>query len=787
MDLASLPPNHLPGLCADGPLSPADSLSQVCSASALGPCTSPCKAIGQRCCVVDHAGESVSAESESCDAPDRRPGTGQQTPEPQDGDGLWQVVTRRRSRPEWRYAQAGKCDARVKSNAPAKRAAATHSPENRPADNQTIGQNQHRQVSGLGPLLSVTPSLYWPQCIKSFARLSEVDWSFFGTALKKCRDYLKIQLTKNDFRRFHHLMTGGPQVIRQADDTVSLVAPFKVLLSEHELLADAVFLSLTFEYAAPGFLPMLGGFGGRFVTALARINRKYGELFTAITDLLVLICQENECWPDRLGWQNLQRRHRCNLFLSLVALFKQRNRIDLISDLHKHVSGSWLEEHYNRMVQKVVRNTVGRDGHLRDLKASMSAMLCWLEDQFLLMGEKEHYQLTDKYARTVEKFMTVLGSLDLEPSNLLQSMWTVVAQFSVRFRYRLSDLEVDRNIALLSGILHEIQHWRSIDGLAFELRLSLLWVMLKKLEDMSFERDCNNFPQAWSQQESTLSSLLAKCHQFMDHYQPISTDVSQSLYARRKEHARMDLSLRESVFYRLSCEICKTNRQRIEVNLQRCRTLFDQEWALSPSHEQHGAIELAKWCFLAGKSDQAISALMGVCFTNFKLSWKKANLLSRYGVYQEALDEFYHTKSLITDSGKAYQHKRDRVDNRIAMTYSQWYQAEGNTEHLISAFRLSVDLLGRCDSQDRCRFEGVLARTVNIMKNSGLRFEDFVEQTLVLGYLVKDGCGIKSWHHFVDLLYVRHKLGLTDVNTVDKLASEISGKHQFFLDLGKKS
>ena len=789
MDLASPSLSRCLGLCADHQLAPADSLSHVCSAPALGQSTSalPGKAIGQRCCVVDDTGGSAESDTESGDATDRLPVTRQQTPEPQDGDGLWQVVTRRKSTPERRYASAGKRDARVKGVAPAKRAAACNSPENRLAGNRAIGQNQRQQRSDLGPLLSSTPSLYWPLCIKSFARLGEADWNFFDIALMKWRDYLKIELTKNDFRHFHRIMTGGPRAVRQADDTVFLVAPLKVLLSEQELLADAVFLSLMFECAAPGFLPMLGGYGGRFVTALGRINRKHDELFTAITDLLVQICQENACWLDRLGWQNLQRRHRCNLYLSMVALFKQRNKTDLICNLHKHVNGAWLEAHYYRTVRKLWHDTVHCDGHLRDLKTSISAMLCWLEDQFSVTEERGRYQLINKYAHIVEKFIEVTGSLHLQPSSLLHSMWTVVAQFSVRFRLRLSDLEVDRTIALLSGILHEIQHWRSLDGMAFELRLSVLWVTLKKCDDLSLVRDCKLFSQAWSQHESTLNSLLAECNQFMGHYQPISADVSQSLYAQRKQHARMDLTLRESAFYLLRCEIAKTNRQRIEENLQRCRTLYDQEWSLSPSHFEQGAIELAKWCFLARQYDQAVGVLVGVCCNSFTPSWKKANLLARYDVYQAAVDEFHHTKSLITDSGQAYQDKRDKVDNRIAMTYSRWYQAEGNTEHLISAFRLSVDVLGRCDVENRSCFEGVLAYIVNAMKNSGLRFEDFVEQTLVLGYLVKDGYGIKSWHHFVNLLHVRHKVGLTDVDTVDKVANEISGKHQFFLDLGKKS
>ena len=73
------------------------------------------------------------------------------------------------------------------------------------------------------------------------------------------------------------------------------------------------------------------------------------------------------------------------------------------------------------------------------------------------------------------------------------------------------------------------------------------------------------------------------------------------------------------------------------------------------------------------------------------------------------------------------------------------------------------------------------------MKNSGLRFEDFVEQTSVLSYLVKEGCSIRSWRHFVDLLHIRHKLGLTDANTVHMVAGEIGGKRRPYLDLGKMS
>ena len=71
------------------------------------------------------------------------------------------------------------------------------------------------------------------------------------------------------------------------------------------------------------------------------------------------------------------------------------------------------------------------------------------------------------------------------------------------------------------------------------------------------------------------------------------------------------------------------------------------------------------------------------------------------------------------------------------------------------------------------------------MKKSGLSFADFVGQTSVLGFLVKEGCAIKSWSHFANLLHIRHKLGLTDAGVVHEVASELSRKNEPFIDLGK--
>ena len=73
------------------------------------------------------------------------------------------------------------------------------------------------------------------------------------------------------------------------------------------------------------------------------------------------------------------------------------------------------------------------------------------------------------------------------------------------------------------------------------------------------------------------------------------------------------------------------------------------------------------------------------------------------------------------------------------------------------------------------------------MKHSGLRFEDHAGPASVLGYLVKDGCGIKSWQHFSILLYIRHKMRLTSVDSVNKLADEVARKHRCYLGIDQKN
>ena len=68
-----------------------------------------------------------------------------------------------------------------------------------------------------------------------------------------------------------------------------------------------------------------------------------------------------------------------------------------------------------------------------------------------------------------------------------------------------------------------------------------------------------------------------------------------------------------------------------------------------------------------------------------------------------------------------------------------------------------------------------------------VKFVDYSRQAEVLSYLVKDGGSLKSWHHFADVLHIRHKSGLTNADTINKVAREIGGKYRFFLELGKKS
>ena len=598
-----------------------------------------------------------------------------------------------------------------------------------------------------------------------------------------------LNITEDDFLYIQHMISRGADASWGADDVVFLADPFKVLLSHCELSEDAVLLSLFFECTVSGFVSLLGE---RFVTALSGVNRKHQRLFFAIAELLAIVCREDECWQDRLGWQKLSMRDRCNLFSSMTFLFKQSNEQDLIRNLHQQVSGSWLEKHYYATLQRITCDTVHVDPEagLRDLRANVRAVFSWLEAEiFSVNKSQERSDLIARYVDICDALLVAMDSLELPPSVLLSSLWRAVAQWSVRFRTFLSQyMEVDRNISLLDKLLKKIDRWPSLDPLAFELRLALLGSVLAKCEDLMYKRNAVPFFQAWYEYERELELLLAECNGFMADYQPpFSIIDEESDYAQLKEDARLNLKLRESVFHRLDCEVCRSTRQCIQDNLQVCRRAFKYGWSLKRTHREVGAIELAKWYFLAGERDAGVSLLMDVHCEHARLSWKKATLLTRHGEFRAAVDEFGHTRALTTGSDEVDKHKRDRIDDQIAMTLLHWYEADADTDHLISAYRLCVDLLGRCDVKDREVCEGALAHVVNVMKQSGLRFEDYAKPTSVLGYLVKDGCGIKSWQHFSDLLYIRHKMRLTSVDSVNKLADGVGGNHRCYLGIGKRT
>ena len=619
-------------------------------------------------------------------------------------------------------------------------------------------------------------------------QLGGMNWAAFHTLMMNSHEHSPTSFSELDFLRFHRLMKAGPQIVRQAEDLSFLAGPFKVLLLSRELSLATTLLSLLFERASPGFVKLLGD---RFVSGLSGVDRKHGKLFTAVTEILVQICQADPHWLDRLGWQKLGTRHQCSLFSTSSFLLKESNQIQLVRNLHQRVSGLWLRDCHYAVVQKVSREHLSGDSvaWVRDLKASVRALSCWLEVRFFITGEVgERYRLVASYADMVESVIGVMDRLDPPPSRSLLGLWQAIAHWSFYFRNHLREyLGFDKAITLLNGMLRHIHRWPDLESLAFELRMSLLGTVLIKCESLLLRRNSVSFFKAWHQYRSMLQPLFTRCGEYMKNYQPPFAIDDQSVCAQHKEDARVFLLLREFNYHRLDCKSRKVDHEFIQKKLQLCREAYDTQWKSSSYHREIGTLELAKWCFMAGEHEAGVTSLVGVCFKLHNLSWKKGDLLARNGAYQAAVDEYRHTRALISSSDAVDPRKLDSIDDRIAVTQMQQYQAGHNTDLLISAYRLSVEVLGRCDSRDRVRFEGGLARIVNAMKKSGLRFDDYVGQTKVLSYLVEDGYGIKSWDHFANLLYIRHKLGLTDAGSVDKVAKQVNGGRPFFLGQDKMS
>ena len=736
--------------------------SSADSSNGEAPACLPGKTISQRECIT-----LVQYDHES-DALNQLSTIGQQELESQaDDDGLWQVVSRRRSgnkqQKSFDAVPAGHSDARVR----AKKPSANQLTENRSAGNRVTGQNQRLQKcrQDTVSLCSSTLGSYWPVCIKSFARLAELDMASFGTCLKNYLQLWQIDLTKDDFLRFHHLVTKGPQAIRRVEDIAFLAGPFKVLLFKTALSSDVAFLSLLLEFKVPGFLRMLSE---RFVFSLAATNCFPEELRAAITELLSDLSQKDNRWLDRLGWQELSSRHRCELYSFATFFLKQPDNNDVSLSLQRQVSKQFLETYFYATVGRLQSKASNPHGVLRDLKAVVRAISHWLRIQYIVTteSEKERNQCLF-FASICEALFDVLGGLELSADDLLCSLWQNAAQCLFNLRFNLSKhLGFDRAIALLDRLLQHIHRWPElVEKFANDFRLRLLDVILMKCEELSRKRDVVMSCQVWKQYKSKLESLLLKCDQFMSDSQSPFV-VGDSIPTERKEEVRLNLMLRKSAFYRLDCDLRKMSRQQIQDNLQKCQNAFTKGWALSKHHREIGTIEMAKWYFLAGERDAGVRCLMGACFSIGNLRYIKAQLLAKHGVYQIAIDEYRQIKAQTTD-----QSLRDQIDSRIAMAQLYWYEEEKNIDHLISAYRLSVSLLGRCNVCDRGRFQGGLSHIVTAMKTSGLEFKDFAGETAVLGYLVKDGCGIKNWGHFAVLLHVRHKLGLTDAHIlIDGLA-----------------
>ena len=788
MDPLSLPLGQSLGFSEDRQLCPVDYLqddSLTCEQAASG---SPGKAIGQRNCTAD--GPDVSDNPQYHSGDDRQETLQQQEPGPQtnDDDSSWQVVSRRRSRRPRPPGTASASKRDDKNGARAKAVSASRLPKNSSAGNRLSGQKQPLCRNDQVAPLAMTSSAYWAVCTDSFARLGSMNWAAFHTLLVNSREHFPAGFSELDFLRFHRLMKAGPQIARQAEDISFLAGPFKVLLPSREWSLATTLLSLFFERASPGFVKLLGD---RFVSSLSGVDRKHGELFTAVTEILVQICQADPHWLDRLGWQKLSKRHKCILFASSSFLLKEGNQIQLIRNLHQQVSGLWLQDCHYAVVQRMSREQLSGDmeGWVLDLKASVRALSCWLEVRFFITGENgERYRLVASYADMVESVIGAMDRLDPPPSRSLLALWQAIAHWSFYFRNHLREyLGFDKAITVLNGMLRHIHRWPDLESLAFELRMSLVGTVLIKCESLLLRRNSVLFFKAWHQHKNLLPPLFTKCGEYMKSYRPPFAIDDQSVCAQHKEDARRFLSLREFNYHRLDCESRKVGHEFIQEKLQLCREAYEAQWQLSNYHRELGTLELAKWCFMAGEHDAGVARLVGVCFKLHNLSWKKADLLARNGAFLAAVDEYRYTRALITNSGATDPRKLDAIDDRIAVTLMQQYLAGHNTDQLISAYRLSVDVLGRCDSRDRARFEGGLARIVNAMKKSGLRFNDYAGQTKVLDFLVEDGRGIKSWDHFANLLYIRHKLGLTDAGSADKVAEQVNGRRPFFLGQGKMS
>ena len=754
------------------------------------------KTINQRGCVASL--DASCDDHQSLSLPQSLPQSllqaPQQSPAEDSDDGQWQVVSYRRGRhkPDKRNKHRG-----VSQRDVDKGAEVSSSTGSTDADKGRQLKTRQGSPTGNSPVslaAHVTDS-QWQECLRSFAHLSNIKGSVFYNCLMKHQNHILLsgqvwpsaRVSKSEFLRFQQMMAQGPESITRARDIFFLAPPFRVLLPQSEDSPAIIFLSLIFEGVVPGFLFHLHEC---FVNGLSGVNPHIGKTFFAIAEQFAVLCQQDERYLERFCWQELPARQRCNLFSFLAFFFKKSQLLDQVRELNHRVSRPWLVEYLYSVVAEVPGKTCDNEplNVFYDLRSALRANFYWLEHQFFEIETQENrYRWIEEYADLVEVAMDALRNVVVNPQEeVMVGVFRVIAQWSVHFSMFLNrHLGYERAINLLSDLIDRIAPLQVLSNLAFELRLRLLDGLLMKCEDLSHKRDCSRLTQTWNECGPVIRSQLDNCREFMKCYAPPFNSFDRSVLCQRIKVARLNLQLRESAYYRLSCQLTKTPPAEIQKHVHTYEEIHSEGWKTSRHHKEIGTLELAKWKFLAGKQSEAVDTLLSVPFTQNNLGGQKASLLSSFGAYEAADDELRRIKALFTGDSRAHRYKRDELDDRIAMNLLGWYQKEKNTDHLIQAYRLSVDVLGRCEVKDRDRFEGGLGYIVNAMKFSGLKFERFASKASVLSFLVTEGGCIKSWYHFSNLLHFRHKAGITDAGTLAKVIEAADNTRNVFLKVTK--
>lgn len=777
---------------------PADGHSQLPVNTIPVTAASPAaiKAINQRGCQAsldvscdDH--HSLSLQ-QSLQQPLQQP-LQQSTAEDSD-DGQWKVVSYRRGR--------HKHDKRHKHQCVGQRGAGTEVDKGAAVSSFTGSTDAEKgrqlkawQLSPAGnsrvSLAAHVTDSQWQECLRSFAYLGNIKESVFYNCMSKHQRNILLtrqvwpsaRVSRREFVQFQKMMAQGPESITRAQDIFFLAAPFRVLLSQPDDAPAIIFLSLIFEGIVPGFLSRLHEC---FVNALSGVTPSIGKTFFAIAELFALLCQQDERYLERFCWQELPARQRCNLFSFLAFFFKRSEQLDMVRELNHRVSRPWLLEYLQSLVAEVPGKTSDNErlSVLYDLRSALRANFYWLKHQFFDIDTQENrYHWIEEYADLVEIVMDALRNVAVNPrEEVMVGVFRVIAQCSVHFSMFLNrHLGYERAINLLNDLIHHIAPLKPLSNLAFELRLRLLDGLLMKCEDISSKRDCSRLTQTWGECGPIIHSQLENCREFMKRYAPPFNRFDQSDVFQRTKVARLNLQLRESAYCRLCCQLTKTPPAQIQKHLHTYEKVHSEDWKLSQCHKEIGTLELAKWYFLAGNRSEAVDTLLSVPFTQNNLCSQKANLLSSFGAYEAANGELRRNKALFTSDSPAHRYKRNELDDRIAMNLLSWYYEGKNTDHLVQAYCLAVDVLGRCQPNDRVRFEGALSHIVNAMKFSGLKFEHFASKASVLSFLVTEGSGIKSWYHFSNLLHFRHKAGITDASALKKVIEAADNSRNVFL------